>query len=205
MVHRRSHPPTLLRADHSFPHSPSLSLCCAFNARHHAAQIKAWVASAVKLVQDGGYDGMTFDYESPLRWQDPNVDTYVDVINATRASANPPRHGTHPGWCSLRACVCVCEGTREKCGVCALCVLCCVCVCVVCVCLCVPCSLVRLLQQQPPSCSPPDEHHCHCHCTATPTTTVLRHCASWRPASPGCPSQSRPQISSIHLRCMVAR
>lgn len=48
--------------------------------------IKEWVAGAVKLVKEGGYDGMTFDYESPLRWNDPAVDTYVNIINATRAA-----------------------------------------------------------------------------------------------------------------------
>eukprot|EP00039_Didymoeca_costata_P000008 m.43756 g.43756 ORF g.43756 m.43756 type:complete len:377 (-) comp10005_c0_seq1:47-1177(-) len=51
------------------------------------AEIKVWVKNTVEKVVDGGFDGITFDYESPIsRVERQAAETYVRLINATRAA-----------------------------------------------------------------------------------------------------------------------
>jgi hypothetical protein len=41
-----------------------------------------WLPLTILL--QAGIDGLTFDYESPIKWNDPSVKTYVKLVNETR-------------------------------------------------------------------------------------------------------------------------
>ena len=54
---------------------------------------KAWIEKVIAAVQAGHFDGVTFDYESPMAWDDPARDYYVALVNETRRSM----HASVPG------------------------------------------------------------------------------------------------------------
>lgn len=45
-----------------------------------------WVKDAVAYVEAHHLDGITFDYESPMTWNDPDREYYVAIINETKSA-----------------------------------------------------------------------------------------------------------------------
>ena len=60
----------------------------------YPVQVRAkWVAATVQMAQAQHLDGITFDYESPIAWNDPARDYYVTLVNETTEAM----HAAVPG------------------------------------------------------------------------------------------------------------
>eukprot|EP00658_Telonema_sp_P-2_P066818 TRINITY_DN55785_c0_g1_i1.p1 TRINITY_DN55785_c0_g1~~TRINITY_DN55785_c0_g1_i1.p1 ORF type:complete len:217 (+),score=45.91 TRINITY_DN55785_c0_g1_i1:70-720(+) len=58
-----------------------------------------WVAKTVAMVKLQHLDGVTFDYESPLAWDDPRNQYYVALVNETTTALHAALPGSQVSVC----------------------------------------------------------------------------------------------------------
>ena len=62
-------------------------------------QIESWVESLVQDIVSRNLDGVTFDYESPLAFNDPRVEFYTDIVSRTTQRLHQVSPGSQTSVC----------------------------------------------------------------------------------------------------------
>lgn len=67
--------------------------------KSNETEIREWVESLVQDIVSRNLDGVTFDYESPLSVDDPNVQFYSDIVNRTTQRLHEVSPGSQTSVC----------------------------------------------------------------------------------------------------------